>query len=981
MSNRKSQHCLTLAAIIVAMMASLTSCHNKKEYESAEGDPMQTRIYTLDNGLKVYLSVNRAEPRIQTYIAVRTGSKNDPAETTGLAHYLEHLMFKGTLQFGTTDPEAEAPLLDEIEQRYEEYRTITDEAARRQKYHEIDSVSQLAAQYFIPNEYDKLMAAIGSEGSNAFTSNDVTCYVEDIPSNEIENWAEVQADRFQNMVIRGFHTELEAVYEEYNIGLSSDSNKQFEALLAKLFPTHPYGTQTTIGTQQHLKNPSITNIKNYFKKWYVPNNVAICMAGDFDPDRTLAIIKKYFGEWQPGEDVSQPVFPDLEPLTAPADTTVLGLEAENIWLGWRSEKASSLQNDTLELVDAILSNGKAGLLDLDLNQEMKVMAAESAVEAMLDHGLFLLAGLPKEGQSLDEVKDLLLGEINKLKCGDFDEDLVVSALNNAKLNELRSLDHNQARTGKMLDAFINGIEWQQQVGQMDRLAKITKQDIVDFANRFFTDGYVCVYKRQAEDTTQKKIDKPAITPIPTNRDLVSQFVTDIQEAKVEPIEPQFLDFQTDLSVFSLPLSEGRGGAGLPVIYKQNTENGLFDLQFRYEFGQEDDNRYDVAASYIDYLGTDKLSAAEVKQQFYKLACNYAISVNGDAITIGLSGLSENMPQALALLEDLLHNAKADQNAYEQMVGLILKNRQDQKADQQSCFSMLDYYVNYGPHNAMRDNMTEQQLRDTDPQELLDLLKNIAGFEHQVLYYGPLSQKELDKCVTELHVTEQPLKPVPEGKPYALQLVTKPEVLIAPYDAKNIYMRMYQNEGRQNNLAERATINLFNEYFGGGMNGIVFQEMREARGLAYNARAFYRTNGKKGEPECFTTHIITQNDKMMDCISQFREIVDKMPQSEAAFQISKDALTKQMASQRTTKFGVIIAYLNAKRQGFDFDINKQVYEDLQKLTLEDIAAFEQANISGKTGCYYILGDEKELDMQALGQIAPIRRVTLEEVFGY
>ena len=981
MSNRKSQHCLTLAAIIVAMMASLTSCHNKKEYESAEGDPMQTRIYTLDNGLKVYLSVNRAEPRIQTYIAVRTGSKNDPAETTGLAHYLEHLMFKGTLQFGTTDPEAEAPLLDEIEQRYEEYRTITDEAARRQKYHEIDSVSQLAAQYFIPNEYDKLMAAIGSEGSNAFTSNDVTCYVEDIPSNEIENWAEVQADRFQNMVIRGFHTELEAVYEEYNIGLSSDSNKQFEALLAKLFPTHPYGTQTTIGTQQHLKNPSITNIKNYFKKWYVPNNVAICMAGDFDPDRTLAIIKKYFGEWQPGEDVSQPVFPDLEPLTAPADTTVLGLEAENIWLGWRSEKASSLQNDTLELVDAILSNGKAGLLDLDLNQEMKVMAAESAVEAMLDHGLFLLAGLPKEGQSLDEVKDLLLGEINKLKCGDFDEDLVVSALNNAKLNELRSLDHNQARTGKMLDAFINGIEWQQQVGQMDRLAKITKQDIVDFANRFFTDGYVCVYKRQAEDTTQKKIDKPAITPIPTNRDLVSQFVTDIQEAKVEPIEPQFLDFQKDLSFFSLPLSEGRGGAGLPVIYKQNTENGLFDLQFRYEFGQEDDNRYDVAASYIDYLGTDKLSAAEVKQQFYKLACNYAISVNGDAITIGLSGLSENMPQALALLEDLLHNAKANQNAYEQMVGLILKNRQDQKADQQSCFSMLDYYVNYGPHNAMRDNMTEQQLRDTDPQELLDLLKNIAGFEHQVLYYGPLSQKELDKCVTELHVTEQPLKPVPEGKPYALQLVTKPEVLIAPYDAKNIYMRMYQNEGRQNNLAERATINLFNEYFGGGMNGIVFQEMREARGLAYNARAFYRTNGKKGEPECFTTHIITQNDKMMDCISQFREIVDKMPQSEAAFQISKDALTKQMASQRTTKFGVIIAYLNAKRQGFDFDINKQVYEDLQKLTLEDIAAFEQANISGKTGCYYILGDEKELDMHALGQIAPIRRVTLEEVFGY
>ena len=963
----------SIVCCLLTVVCCLYSCKGRN-YESVSGDPMQTRIYTLDNGLKVYLSVNKEEPRIQTYIAVRTGSKNDPAETTGLAHYLEHLMFKGTKQFGTTDPEAEAPLLDEIEQRYEEYRTITDEATRKQKYHEIDSVSQLAAKYFIPNEYDKLMAAIGSQGSNAFTSNDVTCYVEDIPSNEIENWAKVQADRFQNMVIRGFHTELEAVYEEYNIGLSSDGNKQYEALLAKLFPTHPYGTQTTIGTQQHLKNPSITNIKNYFAKWYVPNNVAICMAGDFDPDKTLAILKKYFGEWKPGDDVSQPSFPELEPLTAPVDTTVIGQEAENIWLGWRSEKASSLQNDTLELVDVILSNGRAGLLDLDLNQEMKVMEAGSFVEPLLDHGFFLLAGTPKEGQSLDEVKDLLLAEIEKLKAGDFDDDLLLAALNNKKLDELRSLDHNQARTSKMLDAFINGIDWQQQVGQMDRLAKITKEEVVAFANRFFTEGYVTVYKRQGEDTTQKKIDKPAITPIPTNRDLVSQFVKDIQEAKVDPIEPLFLDFEKDLSFFKTQ-------KGLPVIYKQNTENGLFELQFRYEFGQEDDNRYDVAASYIDYLGTDKLSAAQVKQQFYKMACNYAISVNADAITIGLSGLAEYMPDALALLEDLLHNAKVDQNAYEQMVGLILKNRQDQKAEQRSCFTMLGQYGMYGPHNALRDNMTAQQLQETNPQELLDLLKNISQYEHQVLYYGPILKEKLDGCVSDLHPTVSDLKPVPEGEPYKLQLATAPEVLIAPYDAKNIYMRMYYNEGKETNIDEHAVIEVFNEYFGGGMNGVVFQELREARGLAYNAMAYYLTPAKKGQPEYFLTHIITQNDKMMDCVKQFREIIDKMPENEGAFQIAKDALTKQIASRRTTKFGVIQAYISAKRQGFDFDIDKKIYEDLQGLGLKDIADFEKKFMAQKTGRYFILGNEKELDMAALGQIGPIRRVSLEEVFGY
>ncbi len=957
------------------VLAILTSgCKQGHKYESVKDDPMQTRIYTLKNGLKVYLSVNKEEPRIQTYVAVRTGSKNDPSETTGLAHYLEHLMFKGTKQFGTTDSEAEAPLLDEIERRYEEYRTLTDEAQRKQKYHEIDSVSQLAAKYFIPNEYDKLMAAIGAQGTNAFTSNDVTCYTEDIPANEVENWARIQADRFQNMVIRGFHTELEAVYEEYNIGLSSDMNKQFEALMAKLFPNHPYGTQTTIGTQQHLKNPSITNIKEYFAKWYVPNNVAICMAGDFDPDEVMQTLEKYFGQWQPGDDVSQPTFPELQALTQPVDTTVVGLEAENIWLGWRSERAQSLQNDTLQLISSILYNGKAGLFDLDLNQQMKVMGAQAEVEPMLDYGVFLLAGMPKEGQSLDEVKALMLGEIEKLKRGDFDDDLITAAVNNMKLDELQGLDRNSARVSKMLDAFINGIAWEQEVGQLDRLSQITKQDIVNFATRFFGEGYVTVYKRQGADTSQKKIEKPAITPIPTNRDLVSSFVKEVQESTVDPIQPVFLDFEKDLSRFET-------AKGLPVIYKQNKENDLFNLVFRYEFGQEDDNRYDVAAGYIDFLGTDKLSAAQLKQQFYKLACNYSLSVQGDAIQIGLSGLGENMAQALALLEDLLRHAKADRDAYEQYVALTLKNRQDVKTDQRTCFNMLNYYGMYGPHNVMRDNMTEQQLRETDPQALLDLLAGIAQFEHTVLYYGPLSEKELDKSMTELHVTKQPLKAVPEGTPYRLLTATQPEVFIAPYDAKNIYMRMYFNEGRQTSPDEHATIDLFNEYYGGGMNGIVFQELREARGLAYSAAAYYLTPSKQGEPENFFTYIITQNDKMMDCVRQFREILDKMPQSEAAFQIAKDALTKQLASQRTTKFNVILAYIAARRMGYDYDVNKKIYDDLQGLTLQDIANFEQQHMAGKTGRYLILGDEKELDIAALEKIAPIHRLSLEEIFGY
>ena len=959
---------------IVMMFVSCNKNEQKYNYETVQGDLTETRIYTLDNGLTVYLSVNNEEPRIQTFIAVRTGSKNDPAETTGLAHYLEHLMFKGTDKFGTTDYEAEKPFLDEIEKRYEVYRTLTDPEERRQAYHEIDSISQLAAQYFIPNEYDKLMSTIGAEGTNAYTSNDVTCYTEDIPSNEVENWAKIQADRFQNMVIRGFHTELEAVYEEYNIGIAQDNEKVWEALSALLFPTHPYGTQTTIGTQEHLKNPSIVNIKNYFNKWYRPNNVAICMAGDFNPDDVIAIIDKYFGEWQPGDDVKQPEFAALKPITTPHDTTVYGLEAENLMIGWRFDRGNSLQCDTLDIIGEMLSNGTAGLIDLDVNQQMRMLQAWAGSEALRDHSCFIMGGTPLEGQSLEEAKELLLAEMEKLKNGDFSDDLLPSIINNYKLRQYTSLERNASRANMFVHTFINEVPWSQQVGYLDRLSNMTKEQIVDFANRHFNDNYVVVYKRQGVDENQKKIDKPQITPIPANRDLVSDFVKEVQATNVEPIQPRFVDFKKDLTF-------GETESGLPYIYVQNKENGRFTLTFRYEFGDEADLRYGVAADYLEYLGTDQLSNEEINQQLYKLACNYFINVGARNISVTLNGLGENMPEALALVENVMQNAQADPMVAEMCIQMLEKARTDAKTNQNRNFSAVVNYGIYGPYNSQRNQLSPVQIRQIDPQELLDLLKNLKNYKHTVLYYGPMTADEMAAAVTANHKTIAELQDVPECKHYEMQATPDNEILIAPYDAKNIYMRMIHNENREWTADDAAVKALFNEYYGGGMNTIVFQEMREARGLAYNAYAAYVEPNYKDQPEYFFTHIITQNDKMMDCVGHFHEILDEMPESEQAFGIAKEALTKRLASQRTTKFGLINAWLNAQYRGIGYDLNERIYNALPNITLQDIVKFEKEQIANKTYRYVILGDEKELDMKALEGFGTIKRISTEEIFGY
>ena len=945
-----------------------------RTYESVPNDPMKTRIYTLDNGLKVYISVNKEKPRIQTYIAVRTGSRNDPAETTGLAHYLEHIMFKGTDKVGTSNYEAERPYLKQIEKLYEEYRHMTDPAKRKVWYHKIDSVSQIAAQYNIPNEYDKLMAAIGSQGTNAYTSNDVTCYVENIPSNEIESWAKVQGDRFQNMVIRGFHTELEAVYEEYNMGLTSDGRKLFTALMAKLFPNHPYGTQTTIGRGEHLKNPSITNIMNYYHRYYVPNNIAICMSGDLNPEQTVAIIEKYFGNWKKSETLSTPQYGAQPKFTASVDTTVVGLEAEMLYLGWRADKGNSLQCDTLNIIGELLSNGSAGLYDLNLNRTMKVQSAGAGFSGLTDYSMFIAMGIPKKGQTLQEVRDLLLAEIEKLKKGDFSDDLLPSVINNYKRSYYTSLDNNKFRAKAFVDAFINNVDWKQEVDRLNRISKMTKAEIVSFANRFFDNGYAAVYKVQGTDTTIQKVDKPKITPIPTNNDKHSAFLQEIVNHQVEPIKPVFVDFKKDLT-------KSTTKKGWPILYKQNTQDDLFTLYLEIPFGKESDLLPGYAKMYIDYLGTDKMTNAQIKQELYKLACDYDIGQTDDETYFKLTGLNENLPKALALINDVIDNAKVDKEAYAAAVDLLIKSQKDTKADQKSNFRALQDYGMYGAYNSTRNILSEEQLKNMDPQKLLNSLKGLKNYKQTVLYYGPSSLKDIDNLLSKTFKTAKKFTPLPKEKRYTLQATPKNEILIAPYDAKNIYMVQFHNENKEWNPNNAAKIAVFNEYFGGGMNAIVFQEMREARALAYSASASYRTPSRLGDKEYFNTYIITQNDKMMDCVAQFNELLNNVPVRQANFDLAKQNLLKSLASARTTKFSILSAYMAAQKMGLDYSLSEKIYKDLPSVTLDDIINFEKTNMANKTFKYLILGDEKELDMKALEKIAPIKRVTTEEIFGY
>ncbi|MDR1199392.1 MAG: insulinase family protein [Prevotellaceae bacterium] len=962
-----------LMAILILVIATV-SC-STKDYESVKNDPIKARIYTLDNGLKVYMAVNKEQPRIQTYIAVRAGSKNDPAETTGLAHYFEHLMFKGTTNFGTTNYEAEKPLLDEIENLFETYRKTEDDAERKALYAKIDSISYEASTIAIPNEYDKLMSAIGANGTNAYTSYDVTCYTEDIPSNQIENWAKIQADRFANVVIRGFHTELETVYEEYNLYLTYDSDKIFDNILAGLYPNHPYGTQTVIGTQEQLKNPSIINIKNFYKQWYVPNNMAICLSGDFDPDETINIIKKYFGELKPNENLPKLEFKPAEPITAPVVKNVTGVEAARVALAWRLDAASSDDADLANITSSILYNGQAGLIDINLMQQQKVLNAY-AYEAMLtDYGMLFVQATPKEGQTLDEAKDLLLAEIAKLRNGDFDETLLKASIDNYKLSIMQYLDSNDGRASIFVNSFIDGIDWEKQVNIISRLEKITKDDVVKFANEKFGDNnYVVVYKRQGQDPDEKKIDKPQITPIATNRDAQSDFLQEIQNAQVKPVDPVFVDFNTDME-------KTAAKSDIQVLYKKNETTDLFRLQYVFETGSNSDATIGTAFSYIDYLGTGTKSPEEIKKEFYNTACSFSASAGAERCYLSIRGLSENMPKAMELVEELLSDAQPNDEVLENLKFDIQKSRKDSKLNQRANFAALRRYLTLGGDYIKTTTLSNDALNALQSADLIAKIKDLTTKEHTVLYYGPMSSKDVVEAINKYHKTPETLVPITEKIEYKYAETPENKVFIAEYDAKNTYYVQYSNRGDKFDVANDANVALYNEYFGGGMNSIVFQEMREARSLAYSASAYLSEPTRASRPYLFTAFIISQNDKVSNAVDAFEDIIENMPESEAAFNIAKKALIARLSTERTIKDNVLWAYMDAKDMGVDYDRDKSVYENVQNMTLADVKAFQEKWIKNRTYFYGILTNSKELDLNKIRQLGEIKFLKQEEIFGY
>jgi predicted Zn-dependent peptidase len=976
--NRITQALILLMLFTGNTLFSQIAGHQWKEatgngytYKYVTGDPAKARFYTLKNGLTVILSTTSKDPRIQCYIATKAGSKTDPADHTGLAHYLEHMLFKGTDQFGSLDWAKEKPELEKISDLYEQYNHTTDTALRRNIYHNIDSVSGKAASFAIANEYDKMMSSMGAQGTNAFTSFEQTVYTDDVPANAADKYLMVQSERFRNPQFRIFHTELEAVYEEKNRTLDNDAGKVREKLFARLFKNNNYGRQTTIGTIEHLKNPSLLEIRKYFNTYYVPNNMGVIMSGDFDADAMIKKIDKAFAYMQ-NKPIPPYTFYPEQPITSPVTEEVVGPDAESISIGYRLPGNKSKDVLLADLVGQILTNGKAGLMDLNLVKKQKLLRASAFAFTLIDYGVLLMQGTPTQGQSLEDVKGLMLGEIDNLKKGNFDDNLITSIINNQKKNKILATESYGSRASDLMDAFTSELDWKDQVAYTDQLSKLTKKDIVDFANKYFQDNYVVIFKRKGEDKNILKVEKPSITPVETNRNEQSAFVKMVNEMPSTAVKPVFLDYTKDLQKSKVGAAE--------VLYVQNKDNTIFRLQYRFDMGTWNNKKLGLAAQYLQFLGTGKMSAEDITKAFYKIACSFSIGAGAEFTTVNIEGLQENFTQAVTLFESLLKNCKPDETALTALKARIEKSRMDAKLNKGAIMSGLVSYARFGDKNPFNYALSEGELKNATSLELFNILHSLNTYPHKIIYYGPQLLLPLTAALKQLHSIPATFKMAPEKVKFTNSIQTKNQVLFADYTMVQSEIRWVRNTNTYS-AAEEPVVDIFNNYFGGGMAALVFQTIRESKALAYSTFAFYAIPGKKEDPFYTLAYVGCQADKFNESIVAMNELLNDLPNVAENIKFARAGIKKDIETGRITQDAIIYDYLSAQRKGLDYDIRKKIYNSIDAIGYDELKKFHTNYIANKPYTYCVVASTKKVSDDDMKKYGEVKKLSLEEIFGY
>ncbi len=933
-----------------------------------DGDPMAVTIHRLKNGLTVYISTDRSEPSISSWIAVSSGSRHDPADSTGLAHYLEHMLFKGTSKLGSLDFSREKPYLDRIAKLYEELRTTTDDMARKAILGKIDRETLASSQFSIPNEFDNLYASLGIDGVNAFTSDEQTVYIATVPANQFENWAKVEGDRFANPQFRLFYPELESVYEEKNKSLDSPQSRLFEALSAALYPKHPYGTQPTIGLTEHLKTPAYADMVQYYKDWYRPNNMAIVLAGDIDAEQALPVLEQHFGGLVPKALPELPAS-DLSPPLERQEVEIVAPGEQSVYMAWPTVAAGHPDSIALEVMDLVIDNSSTGLLNIELVLSQKLPSAGSFAQSLREAGVWILRGTARDGQSLEEVESLLASVITKLKAGEFSQADLDAILINSEISNKYQLESNDARVEAMTDAFILAKPWSDVIKKQEKLRSVSREDVIRVANTYLTNAPVVVKRVDGEYKSQK-VEKPSISAIKIDSSRESSYSKEVKAAKVKELDPEWLVDGQHYQRTALPAGS--------LVTVRNQRNDLFSIDYEFAFGSQQEPLLCLAMNLLERSGAENRSAAVLQKELYALGSSINFGCSSRAASISIAGVDRNMAASIALLREWIRSPNVEADTLEKLVANTLSQRKDAMKNPRVVAGALTDYAFRGKNSRYLKVASNRTIRSAKASKLLRLITKLPNTKHRTSYFGPQSTKELGGSIAigKKHRSPKKAKPLRYARAkvstlyFVDQKVAQAQIGIGfpasplPYE-------------------ERVKANLFNQYVGGGMGGLIFQEIREARGLAYSAWSYYASGSRTGDDSAVIAGLGTQADKSVEAVTTLLGLIVPLRVEPGRYRTANTSLTAMFRKTRIAPRSRAATVFSWEDLGQLSDPRTEQFAALGRIQPAEMQTF--ANLRTKIApTFAISGDSNRIDLKALAaaaHIAKIKVMQVSQLFGY
>lgn len=935
------------------------------------------KSFKLKNGLTVYVWEDSGQQEVFGMVAVKTGSVNDPEQYTGLAHYLEHVMFKGTDRIGALNWLEEKPIYEQIIAKYDERATTTDPMQKQAVDEEINRLTIEQARLTRNNEFSALVEAMGGTGLNAGTSYDYTVYFNSFPKVELSRWLDLYSVRMMNPVFRTFQTELETVYEEYNMYEDNPQDKLNRFIMKHSFEESPYA-RPIIGIGEHLKNPKLSELIKYYDTWYVPQNMALILVGDIKTEEVAGLISRKFSRLPEGELPQQKTVP-LNPIKGRKQIADKVGDYPSVALVFNGVSTADPDYLAMSVMSELLSNrSETGLLD-KLTLDGYLMGAYSTPLSFVSGGRFLINAIPtfdysqKRYESHKYVEKLLNESIQKLANGEIDEWLLESVKGNLVREYLLNIEGEEGKAFILSEAYINGLNMDYVLNYVEKINAITLDDIRELSTRYLTNDCLAFYISEAVNDKAVNIEKPEL---PNTIEFASEGETLyskwFRQLPVESVSASTTSFD-DVKIVNVNEKS-------QLFYYPNTENDIFSMTIKYQVGARKMPKLPYA---IQLMNTAGILGAYEPQEFRnalsKLNATVRYYSDDDYTYVVVEGTENNLQPVCNLITRQILMPKLESKQLDNVKGSVYQQRRIEKENLDLQQQALMSYMLYGDSSEYIIRLSVEDVFAFQVSELTGVFQKATDYAAEVHYSGRLPFNEVHQLLS----ANLPLKAKelagdsPKDKP--LVEVKGNKVYFFANSKANQSRILIYRPGSNFDIETEAARRSFNQYFGGSFNGLVMQEIREKNSMAYTAMGRFNIPQLKSSSTYFVGFVGTQHDKVNDAVNLYMSLINEMPLKPERIEDIRHYLKLAMVTDEPEFRNVSSEFESLKRLGFTAPESEILIPFINNLTFKDLQDYYEANLRNQPIIIGVIGNPSDIDLKAFDKFGKVERLNVSRLF--